>query len=550
MLAETVQKCLQVCDQKGAFSIAFPALGAGNLGYPSKVVAKVMITTVQNYYKINRTTCIKEVKFVIYKDDTHKEFEGLLLQQSTISTHNVDISENSPPYMSPIHNSTTSYAASSSHMPLQLQYAAVETFEIGKLAVEVVCGDITDDDSDVIVNTTQSSLQLATGTVSKAIVQKAGTIMQQKCQMYIDKHRQLTEGKICVTEATGKLKCKLVFHIVVPSSNKANKISQTVTTCLNEAECNKLNSIAIPAIGTGGLSYDPEVVAHGMYEAIVSFGQTNTLYLQQVRIVVFKKDMYQIYVQKFTELSKMQVTHSQGNIFMQYLRTISSTVKSYLFTSKQNVTKVKPMEYFIPETSTVQITIYAMTPSAVQRVEAELKGIISREFITLPIENEHIISLNSDQVSQIKEKATLLNLIVAVNPKSSKIQIKGRKDHAQMLETTIIEMLHNMEKEAITTEAIATVAQHERETHLTFQKKISWKYLLNGHLKEYDPALNYEIDQAYQLYKTEKKSSVFTYSNGNHNYIIHFDKDPMEVEDRTTGEILEIRRIDMIGGSA
>ena len=77
-----MQKCLKVCEQKGARSIAFPALGAGNLGYPSRVVAKVMITTVQSYYKTNTPSCIKEVKFVIFKDDTYEEFEMLLSEYS------------------------------------------------------------------------------------------------------------------------------------------------------------------------------------------------------------------------------------------------------------------------------------------------------------------------------------------------------------------------------------------------------------------------------------------------------------------------------------
>lgn len=77
-----MQKCLQVCDNKRASTIAFPALGAGILKYPLKVVAKVMINTVQNYYQTNTKTCIKEVKFVMYTDDVYKEFECILSQYS------------------------------------------------------------------------------------------------------------------------------------------------------------------------------------------------------------------------------------------------------------------------------------------------------------------------------------------------------------------------------------------------------------------------------------------------------------------------------------
>lgn len=77
-MEEIVLKCLKACDSKGASTIAFPALGAGALKYPPKVVAKAMINAVQNYNQTNRTTCIKEVKFVLYMDETYKEFEHTL----------------------------------------------------------------------------------------------------------------------------------------------------------------------------------------------------------------------------------------------------------------------------------------------------------------------------------------------------------------------------------------------------------------------------------------------------------------------------------------
>ena len=78
-------KCLKICDEKEISSIAFPALGAGNLGYPTELVAKVMTNTVQSYLQISsKTTCIKIVKFVIFMDETYKAF------QTFLSTASVD----------------------------------------------------------------------------------------------------------------------------------------------------------------------------------------------------------------------------------------------------------------------------------------------------------------------------------------------------------------------------------------------------------------------------------------------------------------------------
>ena len=78
-------KCLKICDEKEISSIAFPALGAGNLGYPTELVAKVMTNKVQSYLQINsESTYIENVKFVIFMDETYKAF------QTFISTASVD----------------------------------------------------------------------------------------------------------------------------------------------------------------------------------------------------------------------------------------------------------------------------------------------------------------------------------------------------------------------------------------------------------------------------------------------------------------------------
>ena len=190
-----------------------------------------------------------------------------------------------------------------------------------------------------------------------------------------------------------------MFHIAVSNTKKAIKISQTVTTCLKEADSNKLKSIAFPAIGTGGLSYDSRVAAHGMYEAIVSFGQAYPLYLQHIRIVIFKKEIHQIFVQKFTELSTKQ---PQASVLTQCYNTMSSVVRS-LFPSKKADTKVKPVEYFVPETSAVQINVYAMTPKGVQNAEESLKYKIAQRFTILSIKNDHISIFNPDQISELTQ---------------------------------------------------------------------------------------------------------------------------------------------------
>ena len=520
-----------MCEQRSACSVALPSLGTGNLGYPPKIVAKVMITTVQNYYKTYRTTCITSVKFVIFKDDVYKDFEGLLPQQSdfTISNYGADIPEILPSVSPPL-------------------WSAFETFRIGEIVVEVVCGDIHDDDSDVIVNATQSiaSLQLPPRTQFL----KAGVAMQQSHHlMYTEQHKQLAEGNIFIAQATGRqLKCKLIFYTVVPSIKKQNKINKTVTNCLKQAECNELMSIAIPAIGIEELSCDPKVIAHGMHEAIIGFEETQPIFLRQVRIVILQQDKYQIFMQKFNELIAGKASPLQSNVFTKYM----SQLKNRL-TGKKSGTTVKPLEYSIPKpASTVQITIYAMSPSAVQTAEKSVQNIIDEQFTFLPITNKYIFSLNQDQMSQLTQKAAEDHLMISINPELSQIEIKGRKENVQILESIINEMLHDMEKEAITKAAMVREAKlneeyRKKEKYLSFQRKVTWQYILDDGHEDYDPELNYQIEEAYDLYKTQGKFAVYTYIRNNCQFNVYFDRNPMVEEDCTSKEFLLIQRIDVKG---
>jgi len=93
-----VLQCLETCDSLKASSIAFPALGAGNLKYPLKVVANIMINTIVSYLKDNcDLTCIKTVKLVIYMDDAYAQFNEVLYELSLTSpVDNQSLSQSEP----------------------------------------------------------------------------------------------------------------------------------------------------------------------------------------------------------------------------------------------------------------------------------------------------------------------------------------------------------------------------------------------------------------------------------------------------------------------
>jgi len=89
VLESLVKQCLQEADKCQATSIAFPSLGAGNLEYPPKVVARVMVKTIATYLKSHReTTSLETVKLVIFLTVVFKEFNDIFKNRTNISVHN------------------------------------------------------------------------------------------------------------------------------------------------------------------------------------------------------------------------------------------------------------------------------------------------------------------------------------------------------------------------------------------------------------------------------------------------------------------------------
>ena len=50
-------------------SIAFPAIGTGNLGYPRDFVAQAMYEQVNRFSVTHPTTTLKSVSFIVYDQD-------------------------------------------------------------------------------------------------------------------------------------------------------------------------------------------------------------------------------------------------------------------------------------------------------------------------------------------------------------------------------------------------------------------------------------------------------------------------------------------------
>jgi O-acetyl-ADP-ribose deacetylase (regulator of RNase III) len=155
--------------------------------------------------------------------------------------------------------------------------------EIEGVLIEVVGGDITEQDTEAIVNAANTYLWMRSG-VAGAIKKKGGEDIEREA---ISKG-PLEVGDALVTDA-GTLKARLIIHAVVMGEDlktDEEKVSLSTKTSLIRADEENVSSISFPALGTGVGGLPLKADARAMLGTVIEHvrGPTD---LTLVRFVLF-----------------------------------------------------------------------------------------------------------------------------------------------------------------------------------------------------------------------------------------------------------------------
>ncbi len=182
----------------------------------------------------------------------------------------------------------------------------LDEFDIGKSKMYLIKGDITEMETNAIVNAANSTL-MGGGGVDGAIHRKGGPKILEECR----KIRQtsypegLPTGKAVITSG-GNLKAKKVIHTVGPvwrggSHGEPQLLAQAYVNSLQIAISNKLPSIAFPSISTGAFGYPIEKASRIALKTIKQFLEDNPG-LDEVVFVLFSEADLEVYRNAVTEV--------------------------------------------------------------------------------------------------------------------------------------------------------------------------------------------------------------------------------------------------------
>lgn len=185
-------------------------------------------------------------------------------------------------------------AASASNSSMEVQ--------VGQSTLELVDGDITQQDTEAIVNPANNSL-LGGGGVDGAIHRAAGPALLTECRAL----GGCETGEAKLTGGCG-LKAKYVIHAVGPIYSQAGRkapdlLANAYRSSLRLASKQGLKSIAIPSISTGAYGYPVAEAARIALDTVTGYllDHPNDR-IQLVRFVLFGQPTYQVYVKALNDL--------------------------------------------------------------------------------------------------------------------------------------------------------------------------------------------------------------------------------------------------------
>ena len=179
-------------------------------------------------------------------------------------------------------------------------------FHVGKACIRLVQGDITNMETDAIVNAANSSL-MGGGGVDGAIHRRGGPKILEECKKIraTTWPQGLPTGKAVITGA-GDLKARYVIHTVGPvwrggKRGEPELLAQAYQNSLKIAVKNILKSVAFPSISTGAYRYPVGDACIVALKSVKEFLE-NEDNLDEVVFVLFSESAFEVYENKAEEL--------------------------------------------------------------------------------------------------------------------------------------------------------------------------------------------------------------------------------------------------------
>jgi len=176
----------------------------------------------------------------------------------------------------------------------------------GRRKIQIVQGDITQEEVDAIVNAANAHL-IHGGGLAAAILRRGGEQIRIESDAWIREHGPVSHASPAYTSG-GDLPCRYVIHAVGPvwgEGDEDAKLRSTVIGALSLADHLELKTLALPAISTGIFGFPKDRAARIILRTISEYFISNpSSGLLVVRVTLFDAPTVEAFIQAWDAMEE------------------------------------------------------------------------------------------------------------------------------------------------------------------------------------------------------------------------------------------------------
>lgn len=391
-LGNGLKKCLDLCVQQQLCSVAFPVIGPGViLKYPLREAIEVLTENICQF--------------------------GLRAFNQFPLTIHIVIKPDNPNCEECYHDVIRCLSSSNMNQEGQAIFTSLTsdldnvTMTVGQdVHLQLVFGDITNETTDVVVNSTDFTNFQDDG-VCKDILTLAGPEVEAEL-----KAAKVNEGDIFVSPS-GSFPCEAIFHVCGEKS--AHVIEQLVFRIIEYCEAYEFQSVAIPAIcaGVGGLH--PGIVAGAIIRGVKAATSSIPLCsLTKIRLVLIKSSVFLAFKEEAMQVFPTNVINRASQIPPAQQQQLSSLVEEDL--SILNTTSTSERSVFL---------ILGLSRKNVCDAKSKLENLYQTQCATQTFTQDELMSLSLDDWQDLTQLVETQGLYVEMEQSDQgNLMVTGLKD--------------------------------------------------------------------------------------------------------------------------
>ncbi|XP_073730303.1 protein mono-ADP-ribosyltransferase PARP14 [Misgurnus anguillicaudatus] len=507
VLGQIIRDCLKKAETLQMTSVSFPAIGTGALGFPKDLVARIILSEVQEFTPQN----LREITVIVHPSDKQSldcftsTFRHGIQSPITKGAHQHLIPKVKPFDKSTQMSGLLGKVSTPSH--------GVITMQVGEVNLEVSSGDITKEKTNAIVNSSNQTFSLKTG-VSKAILDAAGLQVEQECLQIAPTNNQQTE----IVTSAGQLPCGNIIHII--GRNRPSEIKDVVLSVLKICDAKQLSSVAFPALGTGQGGANPAVVADAMVDAVVDFvKKKKTSNVKLVKFLIFQTNMVADFKQSMLKRSGEKVEEEKG--------VVDRIKKTFGWGNSESPRN----EEFVIVVEDIEPAVFQLcgeTQQDLNKARDMINSLIIREYVNIPIHDPAIGHFTREDAEMLNAMQRELTVSMKLDRKDQDpvIRLEGLTRDVHIAESRIRDMIRKVER----------IENRRREAFMV-NSLVEWKYLASGqNLKSFDIFTNFDLENAFRSKNTSVKITI-----DNEEYMV----DLVRQQATRGSRQIELQRIDL-----